>query len=254
MSDPFLQELQEHIFASSKKLWFELIATLPESPLDQPQQAQGTLQKISNFLRELSTDMIISELSQWTEIFSEISQQVGSEDFCKSVIATNGNLKNQLLRFFDELFSQWEKIGVPDEKQMSPLVRESFQDLKNQLSLSKDKSSLLEPNQAEQKDANPHGLPESLLCLKARCEQNHFLVPMESVLEVSSRRKISALPETVQNFEGLITLRGEMIPVLSSQTIFTKNPQNQSDAENSDPFNFLIICRVGENKFALPVF
>ncbi len=195
-----------------------------------------------------------SELSQWTEIFSEISQQVGSEDFYKSVIATNGNLKNQLLRFFDELFSQWEKIGVPDEKQMSPLVRESFQDLKNQLSLSKDQSSLLEPNQAEQKDVNPHGLPESLLCLKARCEQNHFLVPMESVLEVSSRRKISALPETVQNFEGLITLRGEMIPVLSSQTIFTKNPQNQSDAENSDPFNFLIICRVGENKFALPVF
>ncbi len=88
------------------------------------------------------------------------------------------------------------------------------------------------------------GKRESLY-LHCRTGNQDFVVPVQSVLEISGPLTLSPLPEPQSHFLGVVPFRGEALPVL--------NLQSHGFQEIGDGFCYYVICEFNGARFSLQV-
>ena len=88
---------------------------------------------------------------------------------------------------------------------------------------------------------------EFLEVLVFQLEQEHFGVPIEHVLEIIRYVEATPVPHTVDFLEGIISLRGEMIPVLNGR----KRMGHESKAPNKK--TRIVILQEESGRFGITV-
>lgn len=74
-----------------------------------------------------------------------------------------------------------------------------------------------------------------------------FILPVQSVIEVSSFKNSFPLPEPKSGIEGLVNFRGEAIPIVNL------NDHDFMTMNSKDPLKLLVVCEFNESRFGIRI-
>jgi chemotaxis signal transduction protein len=220
--DPFLVELQEHLLKNLTHQWGEFLATQPNDFIHSKQFPSQTRQ----FFLTTAEDFKKADLKEFESALNSVCQTLSEAQFYEGWLQRTEQERDELLKKIHDFFANWSAV-------------ETEALLKDQLKQESEVFTYFFKSTHKTKLA-------SSLFLRAELNSDLFLLPMASVIEVSSRRAITPLPENDDRFLGLMTLRGDMIPVLSPHCI-------AENVKNIDHFSFLLICQLNGLSLAVPL-
>jgi len=90
-----------------------------------------------------------------------------------------------------------------------------------------------------------HGTQRYLHCVR---NQHRFLVPVKSVIEIVTGKKIYALPKAQVGVLGLISFRGQGIPVINLQDFGFDSEHTHAQVKT-----YFVVCEYKESFFAIEV-
>lgn len=224
--DPFLKELQDHLFDTRLEIWKEW-RTLHGTPSSKSTPPVKIISGLITHFESLHEDLKKAELTDLSQFFLEIQQAFKDPKILDLKIQRKE--VEDFLNLLEQEFASW-KLESEREKILNHMATWRS-------------SRPWHPQTFLKRISNPFST--EWLYLKLQISNANFLIPMNAVIEISNKRPIVELPDASPGTLGLLTLRGEMLPILSIENLC-------AGERLPNPYNFLVIGTYRGQTFGIP--
>ena len=238
-----MRNVQKKLFDDSVKVFHEMGRNIDDVHKKTESFFERTHEFFPKFVESAKKENY-PYLEKFTENFFDLLKNI------KPIVETNKNLSDDdltILKFFMadslrvlERYCEELKKGFEDRDQLIPNKNEPLKFLENWI-----KEKNRDPSEKEESaSATPKGKRKSLYFTFVR-KTRKFAVALDQLVEVVNSKKIIGLPIEQKKFAGLISLRGEIIPIINSP-YDDYNPNNEKSDQTS-----IIVMNIEENMVGL---